>query len=458
MAIVEAKIGRGKIILLGTPLFTRMKDEKGIWVNEEGRGRLFDEFLTSLGVKRDSWADGVWAEIWRSKNGVFDLYKAARISQKGEDKINVAPRIRREDKVDELVEISALGHPNVQVAWKDGVMTLPEEEWEKMKARVYYAPRTDIARAGLDWFRAQSQIWRELPLLQDTVKPQSIPVPNDVIPAIQDWKMSLDQTDEGWTRPGADTDDWRSVKLGSFVAMGIAHDAKAYFRKRIDIPADWQGRRINLCFTAAPRRHGVTPQGRLWINGKLANVRQPLKNGHEASFTLDVSEQARSGRIELALEVDGKWEAPKKKQKLGAGRDRPSGVTGVFFLEAVPATLATTPLDGPWFAAAGDVGNLTPAKKGEKVTYTYLETRFTLPKDWPGDCLFLERPDGEFLQHLSLNNQYITVPMPRLDISKLVDKDGGNVLRWVPGTRSHPEITRKQTMTIPDVNLVWTAK
>jgi hypothetical protein len=458
MAIVEAKLGRGRIILLGTPLFTRMKDEKGIWVNEDDRGKLLDEFLTALDVRRDSWADGVWAEIWRSKNGVFDLYKAARIARHGGDRITVAPRIRREDKVTELVEIGVLGHPNVQVAWKDGVMTLPEEEWEKMKARVYIAPRADIARAGLDWFKAQSQIWRELPLLQDTVKPQPTPVPNDVIPAIQDWKMSLDQTDESWTKTGADTAGWKTVKLGSFVAMGIPPDATACFRRKIDIPADWQGRRINLCFTAAPRRHGVTPQGRLWINGDLADVRQPLKNGHDASFTLDVSEQAKNGSIELALEVDGTWNPPKrKKARLGAGRDRPSGVTGVFYLEAVPATVATTPLDGPWFAAT-DVGNLIPAAKGEKVTYTYLETRFTLPADWPGERLFLERPDGEFLQHLSLNNQFITVPMPMLDISKLVEKNGENVLRWVPGTRAYPEIIRQQTLPIPDLNLVWTAK
>lgn len=455
MAIVEAPLGRGKIILLGTPIFTRMKDESGVWVNSEDRSKLFDEFLTSLGVERESWGNGVWAELGRSKNGIYDLYKAARIKREGEDVIKTAPRVRREKKIEEVVEVSALDHNRVKVDWEDGVMTLPEEDWEKMKSRVYIAPRDDIARAGLDWYKAQSKIWRELPLLTDTAKPWSIPVPNDVIPAIKDWKMSVDQKGEGWIK--VDTGDWKSVKLGTFVAMGIPVDTKAYFRKTIKIPADWRGRQINLCFTAAPRRHGVTSQGRLWINGELAKVRQPLKNGNEASFVLDVTEQAKSGVIELALEVDGKWKSPKGKSKPGAGRDRPSGVTGVFFLEAVPATVATTPLNGPWLAA-GDVGNLAPVEKGAKATYSYLETKFTLPKKWPGERLFLERPDGEFLQHVFLNNRFITVPMPSLDISKLVKKEGENVLRWVPGTKSYPDITRKQTMKIPDLNLVWTKK
>ncbi len=113
----------------------------------------------------------------------------------------------------------------------------------------------------------------------------------------------------------------------------------------------------------------------------------------------------------------------------------------------------TTPLDGPWSAAV-DVGVLTPAKKGEKVTYAYLETKFTLPRNRPGKRLFLERPDNEPIQNLILNNKMITVPISRLDISGLVDLDGENSLRWVPHRAL--EITNRQTQAIPDLQLVWT--
>ena len=453
MAIVEAKLGRGKIILLGSPVFTRMRDDRSKWVNQEARTRLFDEFLTSLGVKRDSWTKGTWAEIWRSKNGVYDLYKAVRISRADADAITDAPRIRRDEKVEELVEVSKLGHPKVKVAWKDGVMTLPEEEWGWMKARLYLAPAQDIARAGLDWYKAQSQIWRALPPLADTAKPQSIPVPDDVIPAIKDWKMSLNQKNNNWVKPGVDTKGWKNVKLGTFVAMGIPEDSKAYFRKSIKVPANWQGRQINLCFTAPGRRHGVTNKGRLWINGKLAKVKQPLVCGNEASFILDVSKQAKAGKIDLALEVDGKWKKPRKLRR-GQGRGRPSGVTGVFFLEAVPAVVSTIPLNGPWFAA-GDVGNLTPVKKGKKVSFSYLETKFKLPKKWPGKRLFLERPDGKFIYQIFINNRMISVPMSKIDITGLVKRDGENTLRWIP-TKKYLDIVNKNKMAIPDLNLVWT--
>ncbi len=440
MAIAEARLGRGRIILLGSIFFTRMKDESGIWVNAEDRGKLLDEFLTALGVQRDSWGNGVWADIWRSKNGVYDLYPLARMTRKGEDTVTAVPRIRRADKVSEVVEVSALGHPKVKVAWKDGAMTLPEETWEKMQSRVYIAPRAEIARAGIDWFKAQSQHWRELPVLPDTARPEPIPVPEDTIPIINDWEMTLD----------GEAGEAKAVNLGSFAAMGVAEDAKAQFRKAVAIPAAWQGRRVNLCFRCK-WSYGVLPQGTLTINGEPAQVRQPLRSGHHANFTLDVTEQAKSGKIELALDVD----ASKPRLDKEGRRGRPSGVLGVFYLEAVSLADASTPLDGPWFAAA-DVGNLTAVKKGEEVTYTYLETKFTLPKQWPGKRLFLERPDGDAIQHIILNDQAITVPMPRIDISGLVDRDGENVLRWVPGTYRFPEITRKQTMVIPDLNLVWT--
>ena len=170
-------------------------------------------------------------------------------------------------------------------------------------------------------------------------------------------------------------------------------------------------------------------------------------------FYLDVTEQAKDGKLTLALEIDGSKAMRDKEGR----RLRPSGVIGIFLLETTAPALATTPLDGPWFAAT-DVNVLTPVKKGEKVTYTYLETRFTLPKDRPGKRVFLERPDREPIRHLVLNDQVIDVPIHRLDIGGLVKQEGENVLRWVPGRPRFPEITAKQTMVIPDLNLVWTSQ
>ncbi|MHC4886232.1 MAG: hypothetical protein ACYTGH_14240, partial [Planctomycetota bacterium] len=203
--------------------------------------------------------------------------------------------------------------------------------------------------------------------------------------------------------------------LGTFATLGLPEEAVARFRKTIEIPAAWQGRRINLNFSADGWFWGIGPEGRLWIDGQPAAVKQPLRLQADSNFTIDVTEQARDGKLTLALQVDG------GKVEKGKPRFRPAGVTGIFYLETSTPAVATTPLSGPWFAA-GDVGVLTPVKKGEPVTYTYLETRFTLPTDRAGQPVFLERPDREPIRHIVLNNQVINVPLHRLDISGLVNK------------------------------------
>ena len=254
-----------------------------------------------------------------------------------------------------------------------------------MQSRVYIAPRAEIARAAFDWFRAQSRIWRALPPLPPLAKPSPIPVPDDVIPAAEGWRLAEGAAaDAAWTAVEFADAGWKPVKLGTFAALGLPEESVARFRRTIAIPPAWQGRQINLHFHADGWFWGVGPEGRLWIDGQPAAAKQPMRPQPDSNFTLDVTEQAKDGRITLALEVDG------GKQEKGKPRWRPAGVTGIFYLEAVAPAIATTPLDGPWFGAK-DVGVLTPVKKGEKVTFTYLETRFTLPKDWPGKRVFLER-------------------------------------------------------------------
>jgi hypothetical protein len=136
-----------------------------------------------------------------------------------------------------------------------------------------------------------------------------------IITAVEGWQMTLD---------GA-VGEAKTVKLGSFAAMGIPENAKALFRRTIDIPKDWQGRRINLCFRAK-WSFGVIPLGRLWINGELAKIRQPLRPSGDVSFTVPVSDLAKGGRLELALEVDGAKPLLDKEGR----RSRPSGDTGAF--------------------------------------------------------------------------------------------------------------------------------
>lgn len=442
MAIAEVTAGRGCFILLGSPFYLRMKDVGGAWVNDDRRGAWLDEFLTALGAPRDSWtgAREVWAERWRSKNGVFDLYPVARMTNKGVESLNATVALRRETPPSGVVEISALGHPGVKTGWKDGRMTLPPADYSLMQARVFAVPRADIARAALDWFQTQAGLWRALPPLPDERKPRVVPVPDDLLPL-----------PDGWTLKVAGQTD-RVVSLGAFGTLGLPEKTAAVFEKTVTVPAGWKGRHADLVFNAEGWFWGILPEARLLVNGQPAAIKQPIQPGGSPGFAANVTDAAATGTLTLRLEIDGVTKSMLNKSQ--TGQSKPHGVTGLFYLQSTATPAKTELLSGPWQAADG-FNVLRPARPGEKAQCLYFETRFTLPAAWPAKRLALEAPDA--LGFLVLNGQVLRTPawMKRLDVSGLVRRDGENVLRWVPGSRSCAAWNRLFTGVLPELSLVW---
>ena len=443
MSVAEVCAGRGRFILLGTPFYTRMRDVKGVWVNDEGRQAMLDEFLTSLGVARDSWtgAAEVWAEAWRSKNGVYDLYPVARMTKQGDAARNVRVALRRGTPPASVVEISALTHPEVKTEWKDGRLTLPAADYGLMQSRVFVAPRAEIARAALDWFRAQASIWRALPPLPEIRKPVPVAVPDDLLPLGEGWTLKVDGQPD------------KVVRLGAFGTLGLPENTVAAFEKTVTVPAVWKGRSIDLVFDAEEWFWGILPKARLLINGKDAAIKQPIIPGAQPGFALDVSEAAAGGTVTLRLEIDGT--AKNSTRQDGKNQVKPHGVTGLFYLQATAPTVKSEPLAGPWQAATA-FNRLQPVKVGDKTKCLYLETRFTLPQARPAKRLFLESPEP--LGFIVINGLVLQVPtsMTRLDISGLVKPAGGeNTLRWVPAARGVAAWNRQYQGTVPELNLLW---
>ncbi|MCY3021334.1 MAG: hypothetical protein NTW87_20155 [Planctomycetota bacterium] len=443
MAIADVREGRGRFILLGTPFYVRMKDVAGVWVNDERRSAWLDEFLASLGVPRDSWTNAgeVWAELWRSKNGVFDLYPVARMTKQGDATRNATVALRRESPVAEVVEISSLGHPRIKVECKEGRLNLPAADYGLMQSRVFVAPRADLGRAALDWFRAQAGIWRALPPIPAEQQPQVVVVPEDLLPLPDGWTLKVEGQPD------------RTVRLGAFGTLSLPENTLASFEKSVAVPPAWKGRNIQLVFDAEHWFWGILPSARLLLNGKEAAIRQPIKPEALPGFAVDVTEAAAAGTLTIRLEVNGVKASTMRKEK--SGQFKPHGVTGLFYLQATSLAVKVEPLPGAWQAASA-FGRFAPVKTGEKTKCTYFETRFALPKDWPAKRLFLE--SSSHLGFLLLNGHALRTPawMKRLDVSGMVRRDGGeNVLRWVPEARYVPAWDRSYQGAVPEMKLVW---
>ncbi|MFA6293592.1 MAG: hypothetical protein WC637_17530 [Victivallales bacterium] len=449
MAVAEWHHGKGKIIFLGSPFFTRMKDDRGTWVNDESRSVLFDEFLTNLGLPRDSWTGNLrlWAEIWRSKNGVYDLYPVARMEKDSRKQVTGQVKIRRSSPVSSVTDIGSLGHPQVKVEMKDGGFVLPEMEWTPMQTRMFAAPRAEIAHSGLDWFKVQSDIWRALPAVPESLKAPEIPLPDDVMPLADGWNLKVKGQPD------------RVVSPGAFATLGLPEESIATFEKTVTVPPAWKGRKIELAFNSQKGSWGVNPQGKLFINGQESPLK--IERTRDQSFSLDITEAATAGQMRIRLEVDGvnvkvvKRQPKSDEWKPTQGPDRPNGVTGIFYLRSTKPAIKTQPL-GPWYAATA-FNRLQAVKPGDKVKCTYLETRFKLPGEKPAKRLFLETsaPMG----FLMLNGDARLIPpgMQKLDISGLLRRDGGeNVLRWTPDTSYEAAYDKSYTGIVPEMNLIWT--
>jgi hypothetical protein len=443
IAVARRTLGKGQVIVLGSTFWRDARDSFGKYKDSDKAQSILDELLTSLKVPRDSRTGNpdVWAERWASKNGVYDLYPVAYMTQKGDEKATVQVAMRRESDIAEVVELSANGHPRHAVQWHGGYFTLPETSYSLMQYRLYGAPRADLEHAALRWFDVQRQLWRGLSPAPPA-HPTPVAQPANVLPLVSDWQMSAEPPGDGWQQPGASATGWKTVTLGSFVTLGLPEEATARFRKEVALPAAWRNQRIQLTFDSQWPM-GIHQKAKLWINGQEAAV-QP--RGWD-NFAQDVTDAGAGGKLTLAIEVDGTLAA-------GKAREVPSGVTGLFYLQAWPRPVQSTPLVGPWFSANEDnvLTAVEPTKPGK---YTYLETRFTLPRTWPARRLYLESP--VHLGWIILNDQVVQTPqtMRALDISRLVRREGENVLRWVPATIFAPDYKRTYTKPIPAAVLNW---
>ncbi len=449
MAVADVHLGKGRLLYLGSPFYVRMQDDQGKWVNRQDLSALLDEMLTGLGAPRDSCTTSpdVWAEHWLSKNGVYDLYPTACMLRKADGPVPAKVSLRRDSAPDSLVEISAKGHPAVAAAIRNGRFDLPPAAYSPMQFRMYAAPRKDIANAAINWLGIQAALWRALPPIAASERPAAVSVPEDVIPAIDGWRMSTTQSGEAWAAPKFDDSPWKSVKLGSFPALGLPDQAVAQFRKTIAVPASWQGCAITLAFDAE-WSWGIS-NGKLWVNGLPVSLSQSGQAAATSAVTVDITDIVKgSPSITLALSIDGHL-AP------GAnGRQRPGGVLGAFYLQATPRPVQETPLPNPW-QAASDLNLLVPTSGKSDAKAVYLETKFALPSTWPSKRLFLSSPSP--LGCIMLNGQIVSTPtwMKTLDISGLVKRDGENVLRWVPRDFSNIDYGRAAVLTPPSMRLSW---
>ena len=464
IAVGRRKLGKGQVITLGSTFWRDARDVDRAFRSNPAKSAFLDQLLTAVGAQRQSAtaSPDVWAETWRSKNGFLDLYPVTYMRTEAKEPVTGAVEIVRSSAPGAVWEVSQAGSPAIAATYQDGRMVLKDITSEPMLPRVFAAPRADIRLAPLHWIEVQSRQWPVLPTPKKIAAPPAVPAYSaSIVPLVDDWRVTTADPAATWTSDPAVSAGWPLERLGTFAAMGHADTAQLRCFRRITLPVGWKGQRLHLVFDAPGWFWGINPGARLWAGGKPlavggfgpADAQDPvLRSRPDNSFTVDVTDRIIDGVLDLALDLDPRLGA-------GEGQKRPVGITGVFYLQASAKPVAEQALTS--WSAATDVNVLTPAPVGQRARFAYLETRFTLPAAWPGKQVFLMAP-CEQLHQLVINNVVVMVPPSawRLDVTRLLRRDGENVVRWLPGGSTggwpaFPSVDAMAERTVPGMLLGW---
>ncbi|MFZ2658602.1 MAG: hypothetical protein WAX69_26955 [Victivallales bacterium] len=385
MAAVDVRAGKGRFILLGTPFFMRFMDDNGKWLNGRQCQELLEEMLGSLGIKRETRVgdDRVWLERRESKNGLYDVYFACAMGISGNawkltDKLESNLSAVRVGPV-KAIETTANGVPDVPTEFAEGKLSFGLQSFTPYQVRQFAVLRDNAGLQGpLHWLEVQRRHWRAIEAvpssLADSVVAQAAEISASMDEKGMDlncgWKVlrnPADPKDTTWLN--ADTSDprWTDGSMGSWLANGWKDTTCVQYRKRVEIPRTWRGanQRVLMGMTGF-YQFGLRDRGSIWVNGKAR------KTDLSGLFSFDVTAEAATGTLDLAIQVEGN------------GLER--GSTGTLFLRGVPSASDHIDLPDGWTRMENwehDAGTLTLPLDG-KTTFFGLKHMVKIPKDWSG--------------------------------------------------------------------------
>ena len=197
---------------------------------------------------------------------------------------------------------------------------------------MFLTPRTDISRAGLDWFGLQRDWWRSSyapgpPLPAD---PHKFTVDLDGNWAFMPLDGRTDSEVQSLAGPGADDKGWEHRPLGIWTTPTRQNIRHGLLRRWVEIPKNWVKGTVN--FWLCPwQGKAFYDHGTVYIDG----LKQPIR---DVFAGVDMSEIFKPGsRHLIAIEVGSDGQL--------------AGVTGDCWLYYTPQPVAITPLGGNWTAS-----------------------------------------------------------------------------------------------------------
>ncbi|MDR1145741.1 MAG: beta-galactosidase trimerization domain-containing protein [Verrucomicrobiales bacterium] len=314
-AIVSHKLGKGRVITLGSVFFRQVQDIEGMWLPADLESVFYRDLLNGLGQPSVNFTDDyrILTQRYRTNNGLDDAVMLVSFADSDRTvaltvTLDQPPaRIYRAagDRLEEIKDFTVSGN----------VVKIPNLSVPKSEVQMFYFRAHAADDAARHWWAYQQRIWQFSPVQQVDFSPIAgkrwqEPTVNLKADAQWHWTQTA-PADDDWRTNVKVSKDWPQWYLDIFTAVGADYQKPLFAFRTFSVPkewladggvtrlvaADWQGGNNQLTAGQSPWR--------VWLNGQ--RLERPT------FFNPEVGPLLRAGENTIAFAID----PPKQGYHLG---------------------------------------------------------------------------------------------------------------------------------------------
>ena len=370
IAIGLRKLGKGRVIVLGSPFWRDSYDKRGMWWPSAQQNAFLQDLLTGLGLPPDVPADtaAVWRDRYVANNGTEEFLVLWNPSDTEPQQFTAEwhtafPATQVIDpKTGQPVEAKI-----------DGTTIRLAQSLQPLETRILavQSPRPPAGTVA-DWY-AKTALWWKASKPGRTVEYPNLPVFYAAFPPgagkVVDTATVTPESLAALSSAPGTAEGWDSTLafIQPFYALtAVTPTQSVLYRSTVETPASWQpSDRYFLRLKRQPRYYQGGYKGQIYLNGK------PVATS-ETPGDIDVAQALRFPGTNVLVIVANH-----------------NGFAGDPDLMRQPTPVATLPLDGEWSVRLGEDTGTGTAKLPGTFTGLFATTSVVVPAAWKGSHVFL---------------------------------------------------------------------
>lgn len=368
-AIVVHKLGKGRVVVLGSTFFNHIEDVKGLWLPDAQDSAFFRDLFTGLGFPSPNWTTDrlVLTQRYRTNNGLDDAVVLDNFA--GADR-TVDLHVVVDRKPEKVYRVAMNTVTEVPFTMDGNTVTVAQQAIPKAEVQIYYFRSHPAENAVAHWWNYQKKLWK--PLSPEKLDFSSISHGRFVDQAVDlksDWHWTQ-QPSDAWAKGEipAGNKSHKPWVLDVYNTVGADPTKPLYAWKTFEVTPAWlKDGGITKLVAAAADGDFATAKREFHLNGQLLQ-----KDGF---FNPDVTSLLKPGRNLLTLKLD----PPTQSHYIG--------VLGALYLTHAKPPVKTIDLAGTWHASPPGIGDARDSA-GPTVQFpgkasAFLPTRTVdIPADW----------------------------------------------------------------------------